>query len=54
MNGFENDYGAMTLQRAREIEIRRKIENAQNVRSLREKAEQHVRRAIRINNNPPR
>lgn len=54
MTGFENDYGAMTLQRAREIEIRRKAENDRNIRSLREQVNYHIRRVIRINNNPPR
>ena len=54
MNGFETDYNAMTLHKIREQEINAQAENERNVRSLREEINYHVRRTIRINNNPKR
>lgn len=54
MNGFETDYSAMTLHKSREQEINVQIENERNVRSLREEINYHIRRVIRINNNPVR
>lgn len=54
MNGFETDYSAMTLHKIREQQLTAQTENERNVRSLREEIVYHVRRAVRINNNPKR
>jgi hypothetical protein len=54
MNNLGTDYASILMHQARMQEIIEKAEKENRFRNLCQQAESHVRRLVRINNNPRR